>query len=126
MATKTNYQYYNILKPITTMTPEQVLFLAVMAFNNTTTKWKITRTDNDGYWLHGDGNLGDTYYFHISDYYEIFSSHTFLKNSRREKDETFTHNIGKVQLSSDDGVPYLNIVSWLIQNKFIELKTAQP
>jgi len=104
-------------KTIGDLTPNQAIEVAALVFvGDTRVKWKITRQDKEGVWLAGEYD-GVLYYCHITQYFEVFSSVTYPKE-KKQREKQFDHNIGCVNVDWKDGVPYIRLLGWFLDNEF--------
>lgn len=80
--------------------------------------WEVKRHDKTGYWLNGIDKLGMKYYFRINEYFEIYESLHIPSDKEGEIYNKYEGHMGKIDLSWEYGVPYINVVSWFFENGF--------
>lgn len=102
-----NKNYILLLRPISSISDDEAIEVADMAYLTGKKRWTITKRDKTGVWMNGVDHLEIGYYFRLNEYGEIHSSSTFGPG------ETVDNNIGRVGTSCNNGVSYINIVDYL-------------
>jgi hypothetical protein len=98
------------------ITEEQAFELASLAFVGMSIKWKLTKRNDQGIWLDGIGHSGILYYFQMNEYCAINAATIFDNEEGRT---VINHSISNVYMNCNDGVPYLLIAKYLINNNII-------
>jgi hypothetical protein len=107
-------------KTILDLSPSQAIELANIVFCLKGIKWTVGRVNENGYWLNGIDESGIKYYFRINEYFEIYDKKIFEPNTEKGETKTAEYQgfLGNIQLDWLDGVPYMNVVGWLLENGF--------
>jgi len=104
---------YLELTSLSSISDEDAIEVAHLAFLQGRYDWKITRRDDWGVWMESHDNLDIMRYCMINKYGCINTSTTFPEKKHREKKVTYKRNIGEVGSNINDGVSYIRIVDHL-------------
>lgn len=101
------------LKPLSSITDEDLIHVARLAHQMETKTFKVERKSDIFYCTSEPDKVGIYYFISMMPKYAtVCSTMNFLKN-KEDKFESFTVNIGKINQSSARPIPYIIIVDYL-------------